>query len=82
MSATVAPRSMGKSSQGLAGQGLMSSTRIGLCPGLLLCVITNNVFAGTDVKQAGRIDDIASIGLAKTLAKAGFTIGRLRTGQL
>eukprot|EP00117_Sycon_ciliatum_P000687 scpid65191/ scgid1198/ Protein MTO1 homolog, mitochondrial len=35
---------------------------------------------GTTVRQAGRLGDAPSVGLAKTLADIGFTVGKLRTG--
>ena len=38
--------------------------------------------AGLDVQEAGRFGEAPSIGLAKTLEAAGFTMGRLKTGVL
>ncbi|XP_038056099.1 protein MTO1 homolog, mitochondrial-like [Patiria miniata] len=35
---------------------------------------------GIDERPAGRLDDEPTIGLAKTLENAGFTLGRLKTG--
>lgn len=49
-------------------------------------VITTGTFLrgcihlGLEVKPAGRIGDAPSMGLAKTLEDAGFTVGRLKTG--
>ena len=37
-------------------------------------------YLGLEVRPAGRLGDAPSIGLAKTLEKHGFTLGRLKTG--
>ena len=46
-----------------------------------ICIVHVNC-PGLDTQEAGRLGEAPSIGLAKTLEAAGFTIGRLKTGVL
>jgi len=51
-------------------------------------VITTGTFLrgtiniGLEVRSAGRMGEDAAIGLGKTIEKAGFRMGRMRTGEL
>jgi len=43
--------------------------------------LRGSINIGLETKPAGRMGDSASIGLALTLDKLGFRLGRLKTGE-
>ena len=57
----------------------MSSKAVVLTTGTFLRGV---IQIGIEEWAAGRIDDEPTIGLAKTLEEAGFTVGRLKTGTV
>ena len=62
----------------LADGSVVTSSTVILTTGTFL---RGQINIGTEVTPAGRIGDEAAVGLAKTLDRLEFKLGRLKTGE-